>query len=242
MLNRWYIRQVVTAFLANSQATFEAFHQTFPIIGKKEHLTLNNAIDLSLWQPQPEKAHPDRIGMLARLSYEKGIDRAIEAMEILIQQCPDAELCIWGEGKEADKLREIIAGRNLEKQVLLMGFTTDIQDALASCSIFLFTPRFGEGTSIALIEAMAMGLPCVVFDTPAMAEVVSDGEMGFVVPDGETELLAERLRYLLENPDERQKLGLAARKRAEDHFSMQAQIVEPLGKWLRGMVRGRNIL
>ena len=88
------------------------------------------------------------------------------------------------------------------------------------CDIFAFPSRYGEGTAIALIEAMATGLPCVVFDTPALAEVVLDQETGYVVEDGNIKAYADVLEKLLKDPDLADRLGKAGRKRAETHFSL----------------------
>ena len=231
-LNRWFIKRVSTAFVANSHATLNAFSAAFPIILHRPHLRLNNGIPLKNWHPNHSQRKALRIGMSARLSHEKGIDRAIEAMHLLKQKAVDAELLIFGEGLDRDRLEGLIQEKKLENSVFLKGFTQDVQAQLNQCSIFLFTPRFGEGTSIALIEAMSLELPCVVFDTPAMSEVVLDGETGFVVPDGNIEMLAERLESLLGNKEMCLRMGKAARQRALAHFGLEKQVVAPLKEWL----------
>jgi glycosyltransferase involved in cell wall biosynthesis len=204
-LNRWFIRTVPTHFLANSLATFQANTEAFPHLEHLPHLTLNNGIDPQPWKADRERRVSHRIGMSARLSPEKGIDRAIDAIAILKQQNVAAELMVLGEGKERSKLEKQIAELGLEQQVQLKGFVENVPAALNSGSVFLFTPRLGEGTSLALIEAMLLELPCVVMDSPAMVEVVVDGETGFVVPDGDVGALAEALRKLL--VDEPLRLG-----------------------------------
>ena len=231
-LNRWFIRRVVTAFVANSHATLDAFSQAFPIILQKPHLRLNNGIPLHNWHPDHKQRIPVRIGMSARLSPEKGIDRAIDAMSLLKQKDLKVELLILGEGPDRSRLEALIQEKGLESFVYLKGFVKDVQTLLNQCSMFLFTPRFGEGTSIALIEAMALELPCVVFETPAMREVVVDGETGFVVSDGNIRLLAERLGLLLSDEEMRLRMGKAARQRAMEHFGLEKQVVEPLKEWL----------
>lgn len=236
-LNQWYMNRIVTAFLANSHATFDAVTSSFPVLLNKRHLRLNNGIRMKDWKAYPEKQQPLSIGMSARLDEVKGIDRAILAMEHVVKEIPEAQLHILGDGPDREKLIQMSADKGLEQSVHFHGFVQDVQAALSPASIFLFTPRLGEGTSIALIEAMAMELPCVVFDTPAMAEVVADGKSGFVVKDGDIKGLAEKLVILLKDGDLRRKMGIAGRKRAEENFSLSKAVIDPLENWLVQMMQ-----
>lgn len=236
-LNQWYMDRIVTAFLANSHATFHAVTSSFPILLKKNHLRLNNGIQMSAWKAYPEKQVAFYIGMSARLAEVKGIDRAILAMKKVIKEIPEAQLHILGDGPDRERLIQMSKDKGLGNNVIFHGFVKDVQSVLSPVSIFLFTPKLGEGTSIALIEAMAMKLPCVVFDTPAMAEVVVDGESGFVVKDGDIDGLAERLIILLKDGKLRRKMGIAGRKRAEENFSLSKAVIDPLENWLLQMVQ-----
>lgn len=218
--NHKMMHEVVTAFIGNSKATFDAVTGRFPILLKKPHIYFNNAIDLSQW-PQRNAWTPQRsIGIVARLAHEKGLDRAIEAMALLKVRGVKATLHIWGTGPERQKLVDGIEEKDLGDRVFLEGFTGNVREAMLSCDIFAFPSRYGEGTAIALIEAMATGLPCVVFDTPALAEVVLDQETGYVVEDGNIKAYADVLEKLLKDPDLADRLGKAGRKRAETHFSL----------------------
>ena len=236
-LNKWYMDRIVTAFLANSHATFNAVTSSFPVLLQKHHLRLNNGIRMSDWKAYPEKQQELQIGMSARLAGVKGIDRAILAMDKVVKEIPEAQLHILGDGPDREKLIQLCVEKGLDKTIFFHGFVKDVEAALAPACIFLFTPKLGEGTSIALIEAMAMELPCVVFDTPAMAEVVADGESGFVVKDGDIDGLAKKLIMLLKDGDLRRKMGIAGRKRAEENFSLAKAVIDPLENWLLQMIQ-----
>ena len=81
-------------------------------------------------------------------------------------------------------------------------------------SAFVVSSRF-EGLSMAMLEAVACGLPMVSFACPCgPRDVVTDGVDGLLVENGRTDLLAEKLIYLLEHPDERRRMGEAARQNA----------------------------
>lgn len=234
-VNQWIISHVVTAFLANSQATFDAFKGAFPIITNKPHLTINNGIHLEEWKVAPKpKAVPSRIGMVARLSTEKGIDRAIYAMQEILQNGIQAELHIMGEGPEEGKLKQLTKELGISDHIRFRGFIQEVQKELSACSLFVFTPQYGEGTSIALIEAMALAIPCIVMDTPAMNEVVVDGKTGYVVPDGDIQALSEKIAYLLTHDENREEMGQAAQARAHMHFNLN-RIVKRLADWIESL-------
>ncbi|MEM6766152.1 MAG: glycosyltransferase [Bacteroidota bacterium] len=234
-VNRYYIRQIVTGFIANSQATYQAFLQAFPSIAAKPHLSMNNGIDVEAWRSQVKRT-PKRYDFIttARLSPEKGLERAIQAVSLLVQKGLAVSYIIWGEGDQQAELKTLIEAHDLSEYVSLAGFSDQIPQKLVEGKIFLFTPHFGEGTSISLIEAMALELPCIVMDTPAMSEVVLDGETGYVVPDGNITQLADRMETLLKEEYLRLNMGKKASQRAEDHFTL-SQILDSLDKWLESL-------
>lgn len=90
--------------------------------------------------------------------------------------------------------------------------TTDVVKAYTSGSIFIMTSRF-EGFGLVLIEAMQCGLPCIAFDCPyGPREIIQDGENGFLIPYEDDALFIEKLTYLMEHPEERERMGKAAQK------------------------------
>ncbi|MEM6265779.1 MAG: glycosyltransferase, partial [Bacteroidota bacterium] len=220
-LNHWYMKQVVTGFLANSHATYQAMTQTFPEIIPYPSLTLNNGIALPDPRPVLQTGIQGRIGMVARLSTEKGIPRALETLNILKSKSVPAELWIIGEGPERVPLENQALKMGLGDSVQFLGFREDVLELLATCQVFLFTPHFGEGTSLALIEAMAVGLPCLAFDTPAMNEVIIDQQTGYLLEDGDVEGMATKIELLLSQKDLCIQLGEKAQGRAYAEFSLK---------------------
>ena len=81
-----------------------------------------------------------------------------------------------------------------------------------SCADIYVSSSFSDGTSVALIEAMACALPVVVTDIPSNHEWVSDSKNGYFVPTGDSKALAERIVYLFRNDDIRRKMGEANMK------------------------------
>lgn len=220
-LNRWFIAHIPTHFLANSDATLEAFAETFPYVKTIKHTAIYNGIEMEKWTEIEAKPLPGQLVMCARLSPEKGIDRALKAIHVLKKEGIHFHLNILGDGPESTKLKVLATTLNIPAHVTFHGFVQDIRPELAKAWLFLFTPTHGEGTSLALVEAMALGVPCVAFDTPSMAEVIVHGETGFLAKEGDIAALAGHIKQILLDEALRNQLGHQAKERALQHFSMQ---------------------
>ncbi len=230
LVNRWYFRHVVRGFLTNSHETYERFRRLFPSIASYPNQVIHNGIPLEQWPLPTVPKEPFLIGLSARLSPEKGVDRALEIMERLHRQGAPARLHVLGEGPQRLELEALIRQKGLESSVFLLGFVEDVQAELGRCQVFLFT-SLGEGTSIAVIEAMALGLPCVAYEAPSMGELIVDGKTGFLIEAGNQEKMAERIMELLENESLRQEMSRQARSQVENHFSF-TRVIDQLTHWL----------
>lgn len=102
--------------------------------------------------------------------------------------------------------------RKSDWQLKIHHNTKNMISAYAEGSIFVFTSRF-EGFGLVLIEAMQCGLPCIAFDCPyGPREIIKNGENGFLIPYDDDSLFIEKLTYLMEHPEEREKMGRAAKE------------------------------
>lgn len=229
-LNRWYFRNVVSGFLTNSHETYEKFRTSFPPIASYPHLVIHNGIPLEKWPLPDGPREPFLIGLSSRLSPEKGIDRAIEIMEMLKKTGFPARLHVLGEGPQRPELELMIQEKGLSETVHLLGFVDDVRAELGKCQVFLFT-SWGEGTSIAVIEAMAAGLPCVAYEAPSMKELILPGKTGYLVEANHKTEMAAHIRELLENEALRQEMSKQARSHMENHFSF-ARVTDQLTNWL----------
>jgi glycosyltransferase involved in cell wall biosynthesis len=157
------------------------------------------------------------VGNVARLAPQKGQRTLLEAARLV----PEADFVIAGDGELRAEL-ERDAGPN----VRLLGARHDIPDVLASLDVFAFPSRF-EGLCLAVIEAQAAGVPVVATPVGGIAETVVDGETGLLVPVDDPEALADKIRFLLEHTEERERLAANARRSAERH-STEAMVEQTL--------------
>jgi starch synthase len=166
--------------------------------------------------------------------HRKGLDILLEAWNQICRDRPDKDLrlLLVGTGPDADKLRQEIATMQLRGVIWLDEFVHDravIRRYLSAADVYSLSSR-QEGFPIALIEAMACGLPVVAADAPGVPDILERGELsgGLVVPREDSTALALALSRVLDDEAWGWELGKRARCRVEEHFSPEA-----IGKQLR---------
>ena len=169
--------------------------------------------------PQPPATEaprdPHRVTIVARLEPQKRLGDAIAAFRLVVGAVPGARLDIFGDGSQGPELEAEIERCGLTGSVVLRGFDPEAREALWTSSAFLMTSAF-EGYPLSTLESMSRGCPVVSYDIKyGPREQITDGVDGFLVPAGDTELLARRVIELLRSPELVQRMSAAARERAE---------------------------
>ena len=160
------------------------------------------------------------IGIVARLSAQKSHDVLLDAVARLRTTHPQARLVVVGGGDRELELHRLATSLGIAAGVQFLGNRADVPALLPAFDAFALS-SVHEGVPIAVIEAMAAGLPVVATDCGSLRDMVADGEQGYVVPVGSSELLADRLALLAGDEDLRLRLGRGARERAEREFRIQ---------------------
>lgn len=158
----------------------------------------------------PVKAQTDLVAAAGRLAADAGKTRPVR-------------VCIVGDGPERARLEALVRERGLEHVVHLAGARSDVSRWLAAFDVFAL-PSENEGVSIAILEAMASGLPVVASKVGGNPEVVLDGVTGTLVAAGDPAGLAEALARYRDAPALRQRHGEAGRGRLEAEFSLDAMV------------------
>ena len=163
---------------------------------------------------KPSELTAKRVLAVGRYDYVKGFDRLLKAWAIVTKKVPDWTLAIYGDGDNSSyiKLRDELGIDASRCQ--LHGVTQNIQDEYRSSSIYVLTSRY-EGLSMAMLEAISCGLPLVAFSCPCgPRDVVEDGVNGYLVENGNIEMLAERLIALMDSPQILRQMGREAQEKS----------------------------
>jgi glycosyltransferase involved in cell wall biosynthesis len=161
---------------------------------------------------------------VGRLVTQKGQTYLIEAMVEVLKKLPKARLLIAGDGPLNPTLTQLRGQLGLEEQVTFLGQRDDVPELLEMADIFVF-PSLFEGCPNALIEAMAMGKPCVASRIGPIEEVMEDGVTGLLVPAQSPEALAEGIVQLCTvQMEEGIKMGWRAKSVARQQFTIEAAV------------------
>jgi glycosyltransferase involved in cell wall biosynthesis len=184
----------------------------------KQLVVITNGIELNRYKPRdrPRLGNGDRVIVISvgRIAPLKNYATAIRAMSQLRDR--NFEYWIAGDGPESQvrALETLIDEMQLRGKVKLLGFQGDMLSLLGKADVFLLTSLW-EGFGLAVVEAMAAGLPVVVSDVPGVREVVGiETGAGFMVAPRDEAAIAERVGILISDGDLRSAMGAHARKRA----------------------------
>lgn len=160
-----------------------------------------------------------RILMVARLDPIKDPATLLRAWAPLAPLHPHWQLQLVGDGPDRSALEQLAASLGLDPRQVLLGRRDDIAALLGQADLFAFSTTAAEGFGIALIEAMAAGLPLLASDVPACREVLADGAAGLLLPAGDAETWRQALVRLIHSPEQRRALAGAALASASTYDS-----------------------
>lgn len=230
------VNLLTDAVFVNSEAVKRDVLQREKIDVNKLYV-LYNGVDVSLYAPQntnsrhslnkrdlgiPENAPV--IGIIANLHPHKGYKEFLLAARNVHQQYPEARfLCIGEDRGIQQELENLVYETGLEQFVLFLGLRTDIPELLSLFDIQVST-SYEEGFSNAILEGMASGKAIVATAVGGTPESIVHEQTGLLVPAHNSDILAHAICSLLERPAFALQLGLNARNRAKEHFSLEKMI------------------
>lgn len=175
---------------------------------------LVNGVDLDRFAPNCEPVPGLVVGTVGGLRPEKDHHNLLQAFA----QCPDSvRLCLVGSGALESELRELAEQLGVSSRVEFAGQTNDTSASYRSMDLFVLSSRT-EQMPIAMLEAMATGLPVVATDVGDVRQILPDDADACVVPREDSDALAEAMRLVLADEDLRSRLGQRNRRIVEQHF------------------------
>lgn len=177
--------------------------------------------------PPPPIGSSARVAFLGRLDPNKRVEDFIRAAELVQLDHPWARFEIIGTTHDANEYEATC--RRLVKTLQLgpaIDFMPGVDDPIASLSdvAVLVLPSILEGHPLVILEAMALGIAVVACDVPGPRDIIRNDEDGVLVPPRSPRLIAAAVSRLLASPEERSRLGEAARRRVKDDFSADLMV------------------
>ena len=151
-------------------------------------------------------------GMISRFQPYRRHDLVVEAWVDVVRQIPDARLVLIGRGENEARIRELVERKSLSDSVIFAGYRTDdFPQHVAALDLLIYLRPGSDGSCRTVLEAMAVGRPCLVAPVGALLDLVQDDVTGVVVREERPEALAAAVVDLLSSP--RKMLGMGPRGR-----------------------------
>ncbi len=175
--------------------------------------------------------HNDRfwIGTIAEIHPNKGLDLLIDAFALTVRALLgdslgwSINLMIIGEGEELEKLKRLARAKRLEDRIHFLGRVEDARAYLKAFDIFTLTSRT-EAFPYVVLEAGAAGLPIIASEVGGIPELITDPELGILVPPGSVEEIKKSLLFMLKKPKYRDLAGKNLRQRVTANFSLKKMV------------------
>jgi L-malate glycosyltransferase len=223
VLNR-VIRPWVDGVLTNSAAGQAAMIAADGLASGQVHV-IENGVNIERFAgfPAPFTRPTIRIGCVANLRAVKNIDGLMKAAKWVLEEYPDAQFLVAGEGDERPALERLHAELALGNHFQLLGSVADVPGFLRTLDVCVL-PSHSEGMSNALLEFAAAGRAIIATDVGANATILEDGISGVIVPPGNVSRLAQAITHLIQHPHLARSYGEAARQTVAANHSREAMV------------------
>ncbi len=165
------------------------------------------------------------LGTIGRLEEQKGHGYLLEAVPAMAAAIPDLQVLLVGDGRLRQALERRCRELAVEERVHFLGTRRDLALLYRAMDVFVL-PSLWEGLPLALLKAMAAGLPVVATRVSGVEEVIVEGVNGRLVPPGQPGELAQAIIELAARPDLWPRLGQAARETVAASYSLEAMVAQ----------------
>lgn len=207
-----------------------------------------SGVDTQRFHPDPDarRALREKCGIpsgdvvfvyVGRLNRDKGIPELIAAFERVAGRVPGTRLLVVGPDEES---MEVLMDRSpARERMVRVGYTSTPEQFMAASDIFVL-PSHREGFGSTVIEAAAAGIPSVASRIYGLTDAVADGQTGLLHTSGNIDELADAMARLASDAEERQRMGDAARVRAENEFAMPKVTANTLAFYAAALAATRS--
>ncbi len=173
----------------------------------------------------PTVNHQFIVGTVANFYKTKGLKYLIQSFSALKikAEIQNLKFVIIGEGKQRKELELLIKQLQLEDVVLLVGRVPNAYKYLKAFNIFIL-PSLKEGFPWIILEAMSAGLPIISTNVGAIPEIIEDKKQGLLIEPKNPELIAQKIAWLFEHPEQAKNMGIQAKQKIQEQFTLEKMI------------------
>lgn len=221
IVDQYVTLKLIHCFIAVSDNGRQVLKNRYKVKAKKVEL-IYNGVNTTKLTPNPKDSSDSKefiIGMIGQLFPPKGWYDFIDAIDYIQQntQTPIKAFVI-GEGQMMAELKACVDEKKLNDVIVFKGYIDNIKLMLDQIDLILFTTH-REGLSVAILEAMSMGVPQVITNVGGGKEQIIDGVNGYVYEVGQIQEMGDKCIELIESPNKLEELGKNAREIALEKFS-----------------------
>jgi glycosyltransferase involved in cell wall biosynthesis len=192
-----------------------------------ELLSMNDTFDMAKKRKELGLSSDNLvIGMAAYFQPRKGHLYLLKAFARIKNSYPNLKCIILGEGEAQSEIISLISEMGLNEKIIFAGWRKDFLEVLSVFDVLVMPSIDYESVPYVILDAMAMAKPIIATNAGGLPEAVIDGVTGIIVPIKDDEALAKAIVMLLDDPEKRQNLGIAGRKRIEHVFMLDKVIGE----------------
>ena len=213
-------------------------------------ITIYNGIDIDLKKSPPDIVAKRRmldleekqpiVMQVGRLSYQKNPLSFLKGASLVINEIPDVQFLLVGDGPLKDDVEDYIQGFNIKKNVQCLGWQENASKLIAIADVITLTSRW-EGMPYVLLEAMAWSRPVVATAVNGCSEIVEQGVTGYLVPINDVKSWANSVINLLKDVKKSKDMGRCGNLRLKDKFSLEKMIEQTEGLYDRLTINPPNV-
>lgn len=189
----------------------------YPKAVAKKAAVIPNAAPKVLCERKEREDCEMRFCTVGRLHTDKDFDTLIDAFALYLKDYPGSRLTIFGDGELRPFYEKRCRDMHIERQIVFAGFVKNVYEQLAEYDAFVFSSK-SEGMPNAILEAMAVGLPCLSTDCDyGPRELIQHGISGLLCKVADPEDMAEKMKWMAEHRKECIQMGKRARAACEDY-------------------------